>query len=257
VRPSGFISRQIQTEDARTADKLRGLFTDFDSGKPAQIITGDFCELIKTYRGPRADVVHCDFPYGAGAHEFGQGSGPVHGRYEDTREVAERLERAIFGNLDRILAEQGALIFWFWPPLYTEKRAMLEQYFNRVDPFTLTWCKTNGGMIRDPRYDPHQSKEEAFLCSRGGRILQKASPNFFVGPVSEGLHQNEKPVAMLKHFLGMVVREGDTVFDPTCGSGSSLRAAWALKAHRVIGVEIDPDFASRARLALDEAMKLR
>jgi DNA modification methylase len=73
--------------------------------------------------------------------------------------------------------------------------------------------------------------------------------------VSDGLHQNEKPVPVLKHFLEKVVREGDTVFDPTCGSGSALRAAWALKAHRVIGVEINPDFASRARLALDEAMK--
>ena len=69
------------------------------------------------------------------------------------------------------------------------------------------------------------------------------------------LHMNEKPVAVLKHFLGMIVGEGSSVFDPTCGSGSSIRAAVALGAYRALGLEIDPDFASRARLALDEAMK--
>ena len=45
------------------------------------------------------------------------------------------------------------------------------------------------------------------------------------------------------------------VLDPSCGSGSSIRAAMAEGAAHALGLEIDPDFASRARLALDEANK--
>jgi ParB-like chromosome segregation protein Spo0J len=245
------IARQEQTKEAHATDLLRDLLAD----DPAQILTEDFCEWAPAYRGRRFDVLHVDFPWGAGAHKFGQGSGLVHGTYADSPDETARLNRALFDYLDRILADQGHLIYWFWMPDYHEVRTMLEQRF-RVDPIPLIWAKTNGGIPRDPKYDAHNVQEAAFLCGRGGRILQKASFNVFHHQVvSDGIHQNEKPVAVLKHFLGMVVREGDTVLDPTCGSGSSIRAAWELKAYRALGVEINPDFASRARLKLDKVLK--
>jgi ParB-like chromosome segregation protein Spo0J len=70
------IKRQEDTKKARAADLLREVLTEFDPGARAQIITADVCELIKTYRGPPADVGHCDLPFGIGADEFGQGVGP-------------------------------------------------------------------------------------------------------------------------------------------------------------------------------------
>src|SRR5262249_38470245 len=92
--------------------------------------------------------------------------------------------------------------------------------------------------------------------SRGGRMIYKAPPNVIAHPVPDNpIHMNEKPVAVLKHFLGMIAGEGDTVFDPTCGSGSSIRAAVELGAFRALGLAIDPDFARRARLKLDEVLK--
>jgi DNA modification methylase len=248
------ISLQKQDKDAHNADLLRDILADPELR--AQILTKNFIEWTAEYRDPPFDVAHVDFPYGAGADSFGQGSGSVLGKYEDTPDVNAQLNEALFANLNRILAEKGHLIYWFWPPNYHKTRTMLEQHFDRVDPFTLTWHKTNGGTIRDPRFDPHQVKEEAFLCSRGGRRIYKANANVFDHPVPDNpLHMNEKPAAVLKHFLGIVVGEGSSVFDPTCGSGSSIRAAVLLGAYRVLGLEINPEFASRARLRLDEAMK--
>jgi type I restriction-modification system DNA methylase subunit len=47
------------------------------------------------------------------------------------------------------------------------------------------------------------------------------------------------------------VSEHTTMLDPTCGSGSALRAAQSLMARRVLGLEVNPEFAALARMALE------
>jgi ParB-like chromosome segregation protein Spo0J len=243
------IARQQQDERARQADMARGVSADEPR---VQIITVDCCEWTTSYSGPPFDVGHCDPPWGVGADRFGQGSGPVVGTYTDTPEINARIFRALFSNIDRIFAKEAHLVFWFQIPQYAEVRAMLEEYWDYVDPFLLYWHKTNGGTIRNPKTDPHNSMEVAFLCSRDGRLLQRPLKNVFAHPVVDG-HQNVKPISMLRHFLSMIVGPHSRVLDPTCGSGSSIRAAMAVGAKSAIGLEINPDFASRARLALDES----
>ena len=60
---------------------------------------------------------------------------------------------------------------------------------------------------------------------------------------------SEKSQDMLEHFFRMVVDENTRLLDPTCGSGSSLRAADNLGAASVLGLEINPEFADNARRA--------
>jgi DNA modification methylase len=55
----------------------------------------------------------------------------------------------------------------------------------------------------------------------------------------------------------MFVDENTVMLDPTCGSGTALRAADFHKAKFVLGVEIDEEFAKRADLRLWEARKTR
>jgi predicted RNA methylase len=61
---------------------------------------------------------------------------------------------------------------------------------------------------------------------------------------------------MLKHFFEMFVDEHTSVFDPTCGSGAALRAAEALGANRVLGIEADWERCEIARKALQDSRKL-
>ena len=44
-----------------------------------------------------------------------------------------------------------------------------------------------------------------------------------------------------------------TAYDPTCGSGSAIRAAEALGAKHTLGLELNPEFAERAQLALERS----
>jgi DNA modification methylase len=62
---------------------------------------------------------------------------------------------------------------------------------------------------------------------------------------------------MLRYFFGMLVDENTVLLDPTCGSGSSLRAAESLGARSILGLERNPEFADLARDALKRARTLK
>jgi DNA modification methylase len=71
--------------------------------------------------------------------------------------------------------------------------------------------------------------------------------NAYVGPTDRSAdHPSAKPEAMLREFFEMFVDEKSKVLDPTCGSGSALRAAKSLGAAYVLGIEKDKNFAERA-----------
>jgi DNA modification methylase len=64
---------------------------------------------------------------------------------------------------------------------------------------------------------------------------------------SRGTPQREP---MLRHFFRMFVDDSTSMLDPTCGSGTALRAANELDAAHVLGLEINPEFAEDAELLL-------
>ena len=59
------------------------------------------------------------------------------------------------------------------------------------------------------------------------------------------IHPSQKPVGVLEQLIKIFTDEGDTVIDPCCGSGSTLRAAYNLNRNS-FGFEIDRNFYERA-----------
>ena len=96
-----------------------------------------------------------------------------------------------------------------------------------------------------------------FVASRGDRSITRAVSNIYGAPTVKDTHQSEKPEPMLRHFFQMFVDENTRLLDPTCGSGSALRAAESLGAKYVLGLEVNPDFAEGARIALRKFRNLR
>lgn len=60
------------------------------------------------------------------------------------------------------------------------------------------------------------------------------------------IHPSQKPVAVLKKLIEIFTDEGDTVIDPCCGSGSTLRACKELN-RSCYGFEISRDFFRKAK----------
>jgi DNA modification methylase len=116
--------------------------------------------------------------------------------------------------------------------------------------------KSDGaGLLPRPDYGPRRTYETCLFGWRGGR---KITPR---GTVANSVdlptdsqcdHPSPKPEYVLKHFFPMIIDKHSKVLDPTCGSGSALRAAKAQGAEYVLGIEKNKDFAERATRAFND-----
>lgn len=87
-------------------------------------------------------------------------------------------------------------------------------------------------------------------------ISQRDMHNFIETPICMGLertkdpnHPTQKPVKMLKHIVSIASKEGDVVFDPFMGVGSTGVAALQLQ-REFIGFEIDKVYLKAAEYRL-------
>lgn len=252
------VERNIQRQVSRESDKLEKAIHGASSIE-APVITADFHGWAATYTGPRFNFLHCDFPFGINAGEFNQGSADKHGGYVDSPNAYFELLRTISQRLDVLLDASAHVIFWFSMKYYNQT---LEWFENETDfdvsPYPLVWLKSdNSGILPRPHHGPRQIYETAFFGFRGNRPVVQAKANAYAAPSVREDHMSVKPEPMLRHFFEMVVDANTSMLDPTAGSGSALRAADSLKARRVVGVELDPEFAQRANDAWIKAKKLR
>jgi len=223
------------------------------------ILNTSFNNFAPIYTGARFNLLHCDFPYGIGADGFNQGGAAAHGGYSDDEGTYWELLRTLASNLDRLTTPSCHLIFWYSMKLYQPTIEFLRKETDFViDDFPLIWLKSdNAGILPDPSRGPRRVYETALFGRRGDRKIVQAVANAYAAPTVRDRHMSEKPEPVLRHFFRMVVDGHSLVLDPTAGSGSAIRAAEGLGAKHTLGLEINPEFAARARTALVQSRKLR
>lgn len=243
----GLVERKQERARASALERLDE--TEVAPQRKVPIINEDFVEWSLAYTGRKFNFIHCDFPYGIEASEQKQGNNVLtYGSYFDTPEDYRKLLSTLALSMENVVADSAHLMFWFSMTTYEVTRAALESMGWSVNPWPLVWLKDdNTGLLPDPKRGPRQIYETAFIASRGDRLIVRATSNAFSHPGKDkSIHMSEKPVPMLKRFLGMFVDEYSSVLDPTCGSGNSLKAATALGARDVLGIERDPAFFALA-----------
>ncbi len=206
----------------------------------------EFSGWSADYSGPKFNFLHLDFPYGINADKHDQNA--AHGGYADSEENYFALLNTLYSLTESHVAPAAHMIFWFSLTHYEKTLNILSTQW-RVNPVPLIWWRSdNQGIYPDPRRRPRQVYETAFLCSRGDRFLVGMRSNLIGNPTIKKYHPSEKPLAMLKFFMSMVVDSTTSMLDPTCGSGNSVIAAHQLGAKRVLGLEVDPEFHNLAVL---------
>lgn len=257
----GITERNIARRDEKAMQEVRAtLGASPELKKPSAIIQGDFNEWAKTYSGTKFNFIHCDFPYGIDADKMQQGgSVATHGGYDDSEATYFKLLGSLCHNLDRICTQSAHLMFWFSMHYYHETIEFIENESDFIiDPFPLIWLKSdNIGLLPDPQRGPRRIYETCLFGSRGDRKVVGPVSNAYAAPTDRSTHMSTKPEPVLRHFFRMFVDENSLVLDPTCGSGSALRAAESLGAAHIFGVELNSEFIDRANLSLEAARRIK
>lgn len=229
--------------------------------RPAEkdILNVNFAEWIESYKGNPFNVIHCDFPYGINHGKSDQGGVAAHGGYDDAPDVYWALCKTFVENVNKIMYPSSHMIFWFSMNYYQETIDYFTKHtdLKLVQPHPLIWHKSdNAGVVADVHRRPRHTYETALFFSRGDRKIVGPVADSKSAPTTKNEHVSEKSQPMLEHFLRMVIDPLSEVFDPTCGSGSALRAAERLGAKRVLGLELSPDNSALAALAMNNQRKL-
>ncbi|MEE2474041.1 DNA-methyltransferase [Pseudomonas aeruginosa] len=92
--------------------------------------------------------------------------------------------------------------------------------------------------------------EEAFL-----RYFDRPDNQLDVGfmPKESGLHPTQKPVRLMQALIELTTQPGQLVFDPFCGSGSTLVAAQNLD-RQYLGCDLSPDYVDVAQSRLGQGL---
>ena len=230
------------------------------------IVCANFYEWISAYNGPKFTLIHCDFPYGN--YKGGDSQGALSALetedfYDNTESIYWNLLSCLTENLDKIMSYSAHMVFWLQMGFYTKTVAELRKTGLNVHDHPLIWHKTSGGgglgvAPGTEATHPRRTYDTALMCVRGNRPLVRSLSNSYAAPtVGNKIHPSQKSEPMLRYFLQMFVDETATVFDPTCGSGAALRAAEDLGAKLVLGLEMDPNYASTANTKTLQARILR
>ncbi len=224
---------------------------------PESILLQDFLTWAPAYTGRLFNVIHCDFPYGVNVFAGKQMSKQAQAQYDDSPDVYWGLIDCLLKNLDKLLSQSGHVIFWFSMQHYQRTKELLESRLV-VNPYPFVWVKSdNKGVLPDANRGPRQIYETAFICYRGDRPIIKAVGNAYSAGSDKSIHPSAKPEPVLKHLFTMLIDGTARLLDPTCGGGTSLRAAEALGAEEVLGMDIDPEHVQNAKDALRNARVLR
>jgi hypothetical protein len=230
-------------------------------GNPAKnILLESFIYWAPKYTGPAFNFIHCDFPYGIGVFDGPQSGEGRHGSYDDSREIHFKLLETLLVHFDRLASTSCHVIYWFSMQHYDRIRRMVAELAPDLTiwPHPLVWHKTdNTGIASDPRHGPRHVYETALFMSRGKRPVVRMVSDVYGAPTDNSLHIHTKPEPMLRYFFQMLVDEFTVFLDPTCGSGSSIRAAESLGARTVVGMDTDETIVGQARMALRQSRAKR
>lgn len=221
----------------------------------------DVIQWLETYSGPQFNFIHMDLPYGVKLSS--QAGGSTHATTYDGDAPFEALLEALAKHWKKIAAPECHVMFWFSMKHYQKCLDWLTSLGLTVDYNPGIWGKGNVGIIRDHEHFPRNVYEPVFLAYQGDRALVKNTSNLInLTPTTEfrdgAIHMSEKPRPVLLHFFQMFVDQFTRVFDPTCGSGSAIRAVAEMAPNAYgLGLEISPESAKIAADKLSNEISLR
>lgn len=114
------------------------------------------------------------------------------------------------------------------------------------------WHKTNPSPVNGQHYWIHAIENCVYAKKRKTTFNQHCKHNVWDFPVGRSkFHPTQKPLGLFKYLVESSSNEGDIVFDPCIGSGTTAIAAKQLNRH-FLGFDISKEYVDLANTRLAE-----
>ena len=230
--------------------------------KKYTIVNGDCMDYLGKLPDNSIDLILTDPPYNIAQYSTGNINLP--GRTALNNDLAEwdlnPIEpSALLKDFKRIIKPDGNIFVFTSYNLIGKWHEAFDSEFDTFQFFV--WHKTNPAPKIFKNGFLNSCEMIACMWNKGHKwnfSTQNEMHNFFESPLcmrperlSAPKHPAQKTVTLLEHIIKIASNEGDVIFDPFMGVGSTGVAA--LKNNRkFIGIEIEQEYFSAAEKRLSE-----
>ena len=207
---------------------------------------GDCLELMKGIPGGSVDFVLADIPYDA-----------VNRQSNGLRKLDKEKADIITFDLDSFLQDvlrlcKNSICIFCGKEQFSEIYEFFASQKGTVRP--ITWEKSNPSPMNGQHIYLSGVEMTVWFKKSGAKTFNAHCKNtVFKYPNGRSkLHPTEKNQALFRELILDNSNEGDIVFDPCIGSGTTAVAAVSTGRH-YIGFELDPTYFDMACKRLDEA----
>ncbi len=212
-----------------------------------KVICGDFLATTKDWLNECVDLVVTDIPYGisqkhGGLREIDYGEWDKEISISLVMEWTEEMLRLSKNGVAIFCAdEQFSYIF-----KKCQDWGMITRKF--------VWQKTNPNVMNGDKFWLSSGELCVLAKEPSATFNGNCEKAYKISPAPQDrLHPNQKPIDIMQKLIAMQSNENDLIFDPFCGSGTTLRAAKDLK-RRFIGIEQDAKYAKIAEDRLKQGV---
>ena len=224
---------------------MKKISSNFIDSKMNTIIHGDCLETMKQVPDKYFDLVLTDPPFGMSFQSNHRNEEPkAIANYDNLEWLPDFIK-----ELDRT-TKNDAHIYMFCSHHFVEVFKTELQKYRRVKN-TIIWEKNNTGM-GDLEGDYAPKYEMILFCSNGERKLNDGrDPNIIkTSRTQNELHPTQKPTDLIEFLLKKSIQDGDKVFDPFMGSGTTAVACKSLGID-FVGCELEPYYVAIANKRLE------
>ena len=198
-----------------------------------KIILGDCVEVMKNMPDKSVDLIITDPPYGM---NFQSGHRKV--KYDKIK-GDDKFPVEIFDEFFR-LSRKGVYVFCRWDNIAELPKPKS----------IIAWVKNNWSMGDLEHEHGRQWEAICFYAMEEHAFIKRIPDVIREDRTGNLLHPTEKPVNLIKKII--MANEGRLIFDPFCGSGTTLVAA-KQEGREYLGIEIDEKYYLEAKQKVENA----
>ena len=209
------------------------------------IVLGDSYELIKNIPDKTIDCIYTDIPYLL--ESYGKCNNECGIRFhrlmnESIDAISNGINYKIFDEFIRVMKKINIFIWCSKSQILD----IMNYFINKGCRYEiLVWCKTNpvplanNSWLSDIEYCLY-FREKNVRVNDGIKLKSK----FYISPINKAdkelyKHPTIKPLKQVEQHLKHVLKSGQIVLDPFCGSGTTCEAA-KINGLNFIGIENNP-----------------